>query len=212
MAVDSTSTSPVTITVSTSGGSHGMNLTSPIRRHSLSNNQNSPLSGRRDSSGGSRQTSAAGGRYLSFSKDSTEEFVAYTVHIPPTPDNRILSESEESPLDEGGSKSRGNPSAGFIKDTIFTGGYNSLTRAHVRKISEEMETVIAKSNILCEIEGCDDKALDGNSKFQCECGFRICRDCYIDCVENGAGFCPGCKEPCKVSDAIEDENHHESHT
>lgn len=90
-----------------------MNLTSPIRRHSLSNNQNSPLSGRRDSSGGSRQTSAAGGRYLSFSKDSTEEFVAYTVHIPLTPDNRILSESEESPLDEGGSKSRGNPKCRF---------------------------------------------------------------------------------------------------
>lgn len=206
MAADSTSSSPVTITVSTSGGTHGMNLTSPKRRHSLSNNQNSPLSGRRDSSGCSRQASAAGGRYLSFSKDSTEEFVAYTVHIPPTPDNRILSESQESPLD-GAIKSRANPNSGFIKDTIFTGGYNSSTRAHVRKSSEEMEMGNAKSKMLCEIEGCDEKAFDRTSKFQCECGFRICRDCYIDCVANGAGTCPGCKEPSRVPDAIDEENH-----
>lgn len=212
MGVDPPSSSPVTITVSTSGGGggHGIALTSPIRRHSLSNNPNSPLSGRglRASSGGKASCSNTTARYLSFSKDSTEEFVAYTVHIPPTPDNRIIAGSQNSPLDR--SKSRGIPSAGFIKDTIFTGGHNSVTRAHVRKSSEEVElpNVKTKSNLVCEIEGCDEKALDRNSKMQCDCGFRICRDCFFDCVENGAGRCPGCREPYRgdvIDDEIQDE-------
>lgn len=210
MAVDSPSSSPVTITVSASGTCHGIALTSPIRRHSLSNNPNSPLSGRRASSGGSgnrQQASAAsGGRYLSFSKDSNEEFVAYTVHIPQTPDNRILTESSDSPLEGSKSRGNGNPSSGFMKDTIFTGGYNSVTRARVKKSSEEVEILNSKSKKNCEIEGCDEKALDRNSKFQCECGFRICKDCYIDCIANGTGSCPGCKEPCK-GDVIEEENY-----
>lgn len=30
----------------------------------------------------------------------------------------------------------------------------------------------------------------------CECGFRICKDCYLECGGNhGRGKCPGCKEP-----------------
>ncbi|KAL6329537.1 hypothetical protein AAG906_022086 [Vitis piasezkii] len=31
----------------------------------------------------------------------------------------------------------------------------------------------------------------------CECGFKICRECYLDCVGSGGGHCPGCKEPYK---------------
>ncbi|KAL2554560.1 Cellulose synthase-like protein D5 [Forsythia ovata] len=123
MAVDSPTSSPVTITITSSGGSRSMGSTSPVPRHSISNNPNSPISGRglRSSSGGeNRRASSSGGRYLSFSKDGTDEFVAYTAHIPSTPDNRVLSESHNSLLEA--SKSRGkNPSEDFIKDTIFTG-------------------------------------------------------------------------------------------
>lgn len=54
-----------------------------------------------------------------------------------------------------------------------------------------------KSKMVCGMEGCDEKALDGNFKNYCECGFGICHDCYLDCVGNGGGHCPGCKEPYK---------------
>ncbi|KAK4406969.1 Cellulose synthase-like protein D5 [Sesamum angolense] len=203
MAAKSPTSSPVKITVTSSGGSRSMGLTSPVPRHSVSNNPNSPS----PLSGGEkrRASSSGGGRYLSFSKDSTDEFVAYTVHIPPTPDNRVFSDSQNSPPLES-SKSRGkNPNEGFIKDTIFTGGFNSATKAHVRKSSEE-EPVMAKSKLICGMEGCDEKALDGKFKNYCECGFGICHDCYLDCMGNGGGHCPGCKEPYKdISDGESEE-------
>ncbi|CAN4091369.1 unnamed protein product [Withania somnifera] len=200
--VDSPSSStPVTITVTSSstGGCHG--LTSPIRRHS-----NSPLSGkefRGSSSGGNR----GGGRYLSMSKESTDEFVAYTVHIPPTPDNRTVADSQNSPV--GSSRKSygvGNPSDGYIKDTIFTGGFNSVTRAHVRKSLEEEEEeelmVMKKCKTMCQMEGCDEKKAEA----KCECGYVICRECYLDCVGIDGGYCPGCKDSYKgISDDESDE-------
>ncbi|PIN24169.1 1,4-beta-D-xylan synthase [Handroanthus impetiginosus] len=191
MAANSPPSSPVTITVTSSGGSRSKGLTSPMPRHSAS-----PLSGggenRRASSGG------GGGRYLSFSKDSTDEFVSYTVHIPPTPDNRILSESQNTP------PSQKNPNSSFIKDTIFTGGFNSATKAHARK-SSESEPIIAKSKSICEMDGCDEK-FSSNFQTYCDCGFKICRDCYLECAGNGGGHCPGCKEPYKDSNEIESED------
>ncbi|KAK6120162.1 hypothetical protein DH2020_046068 [Rehmannia glutinosa] len=208
MAANSPTSSPVTITVTSSGGSRSLGLTSPMpRRNSVSNNPNSPLSG-----GENRRASSSGGgrRYLSFSKDSTDEFVAYTVQIPPTPDNRVLTDSQNSPPLES-SKSRGklgkpNPNEGFIKDTIYTGGFNSATKAHMRKSSEE-EPVMAKSKMICGMEGCDEKAIGGKFKNYCDCGFGICEDCYMDCVgNNGGGYCPGCKEPYKdVNDGYSEE-------
>ncbi|KAG8389534.1 hypothetical protein BUALT_Bualt02G0239300 [Buddleja alternifolia] len=204
MAANSPTSSPVTITVTSSGGSRSIGLTSPMPRHSISNNANSPLSGGENR----RASSSGGGRYLSFSKDSTDEFVAYTVHMPPTPDNRVFTDSQNSPPLEG-SKSRGkngqNPNEGFIKDTIFTGGFNSATKAHARKSSEEVP-VMAKSKMVCGMDGCDEKAIDGKFKSYCECGFGICKDCYLDCVENGEGNCPGCKEPYKdINDGENEE-------
>ncbi|TMX01819.1 hypothetical protein EJD97_023489 [Solanum chilense] len=193
----SLSSSPVKITVTSSptGGCHG--LTSPIRRHSLSTNPNSPLSGK-----GFRGSS--GGRYLSMSKESTDEFVAYTVHIPPTPDNRTVVDSQNSPVGVGSSRKSygyGNPSDGYIKDTIFTGGFNSATKAHVRKSSED-EPMVMKCKTMCQMEGCDEK----KAEEKCECGFVICRECYLDCVGIDGGYCPGCKESYKgISDDESDE-------
>lgn len=198
MAANSPTSSPVTITVTSSGGSRNIGLTSPIpRRQSTSNNPNSPLTGgenRRRSSGG-------GGRRLAFLKESTDEFVAYTVQIPSTPDNRILSDSQNSPP-LSSSKSRGRiPNEGFIKDAIFTGGFNSVTKAHMRKSSDDVPSAV-KSKLICGMEGCDEKAV-GN---HCECGFGICRDCYSDCVDNVGGHCPGCKDPYRdVSDGDGDD-------
>ncbi|XP_047340753.1 cellulose synthase-like protein D5 isoform X1 [Impatiens glandulifera] len=159
-----------------------------------SNNVNSPLSGNR----GQRASSGGGGgsRLLSVSKD-TDEFVAYTVHIPPTPDRGTTSESQNSPLESRKSAAGGPHIGSYVKDTLYTGGFNSVTRAHVIDSSINDGEEIGKSELICEIEGCDDNAQDKNWKGQCECGFRIWKDCYLDCISNGTGYCNGCKEAYK---------------
>ncbi|KAL3648084.1 Cellulose synthase-like protein D5 [Castilleja foliolosa] len=206
-SVNSPTSSPVTITVTSSGGSRSMGLTSPMPRHSISNNPNSPLSGageinRRASSGGH-------GRYLSFSKDSSDEHVAYTVQVSPTPDRCQFSDSQNSPTLK---KSRGrklgtttrNPNESSIKDTTYTGGFNSATKAHLRKSSVD-EPAMAKSKLICGMEGCDEKAINGKFKNHCDCGFGICDDCYSDCLKIDEGHCPGCKELYKEVDDVESE-------
>ncbi|KAA8543054.1 hypothetical protein F0562_021451 [Nyssa sinensis] len=205
MASSSPSSSPVTITVSSSGGCRSIGLTSPVPRHSISNNANSPLSSRgfRGSTSGGNRRASSGGSYLSMSKDNEEEFVAYTVHIPQTPDHRIMSDSRDSPSED--IKKTGNPMENYIKDAIYTGGFNSVTRVHVIENTVEKPEEV-KSKMLCGMKGCDEKAVDAASRAQCECGFKICGDCYLDCIVPGGGYCPGCKEPFKdVSDDESDE-------
>lgn len=203
MAYDSPSSSPVTITVSSSGGFRNVGLTSPVRRQSISNNPNSPLGIREfsQSSGGDRRSSS-GGRFLSVSKDSVDDFVAYTVHIPSTPDNRIFPEnSQNSPSEE-----NRNPNENYIRDTVYTGGFNSETKAHVMSKWEDESEPVVKSKKLCAMDGCDEKLVDGVLRNnQCECGFRICRDCYLDCNRSGGGYCPGCKEPYNKDDTSDYE-------
>ncbi|KAI4349706.1 hypothetical protein L6164_010267 [Bauhinia variegata] len=207
----SPSSSPVTITVSSGGkggGSRSMGLTSPVPRASLSNNPNSPLSGRanRRSSGGRR--TSIGGSVSSMSKEGTvdqtnSEYVTYTVHIPPTPDRQTISDSQTSLPEEG--KNVEKPETSYISGTIFTGGFNSVTRAHVIESSMDHKEPM-KSGLVCGMKGCDEEAFQTNSDSPCECGFKICRDCYLECVGNGGGRCPGCKEPYKyVSDDEDDD-------
>ncbi|KAK3008133.1 hypothetical protein RJ639_014245 [Escallonia herrerae] len=194
MAYDSPSSSPVTIRVSPSGGPRSsIGLTSPVPRRSISNNSSSPLSSRKF------RRDPGSGRFLSFSKDSTEEFVKYTVHIPQTPDNRFMSDSQSSPMEDT-KNYHGDPNESFMTDTTYTGGFNSATRSHVRGKSEQ-EPAVKKSKMLCEIDGCDAKA----SKNKCECEFRICDECFLECNKNGAGLCPGCKEPYNNDQTDEDD-------
>ncbi|CAK9322278.1 unnamed protein product [Citrullus colocynthis] len=195
----SPSSSPVKITVSSGskGGSGviSIGLTSPVSRTSISNNPNSPLSGRgnRASSGGNRRSS--GGKFVSMSKDeaveeSNSEFVTYTVHIPPTPDHQSISDSQTSLPED--NANMGKPQRSFISGTIFTGGFNSVTRGHViESLANPTEPV--KLGLVCGMKGCDE-ALEGKTIVPCDCGFNICRDCYLECVGNGGGRCPGCKE------------------
>ncbi|KAK4273248.1 hypothetical protein QN277_021688 [Acacia crassicarpa] len=202
----SPSSSPVTITVSSAGkgsGSRSMGLTSPVPRASVSNNPNSPLSGRgnRSSVGGRR--ASGGGNFCSVSKDDAmeeinSEYVTYTVHIPPTPERQTLSSSETSLAED--VKIMGKPDRSYISGTIFTGGLNSVTRGHVIDCSVEREE-LAKSGSVCGMKGCDEEAMEGKFGGPCECGFKICRDCYLEWAGNGGGRCPGCKEPLKyISD------------
>ncbi|KAK7396931.1 hypothetical protein VNO78_18094 [Psophocarpus tetragonolobus] len=165
--VSSPSSSPVTITVSSGGRRRSIGLTSPVPRASVAaNNPTSPL---RD-------------------EETTSEYVTYTVQIPPTPDRKPLTTSED-----------GKSSSNFISGTIYTGGYNSVTRGHVIACSTEKQAQPkSASACVCAMKGCDEEAIKG----PCECGFNICRECYLEC----GGKCPGCREPYKyVSDDEEDD-------
>lgn len=185
------------------GGIRSMGLTSPVPRASVSNNPNSPLSSR------ANRRLSSGGMYSSMSKDETtteevnSEYVSYTVHMPPTPDHQPMSASQTSLTGDG--RSAEKPERSFISGTIFTGGYNSVTRGHVIECSTDGAEPVVKPGLICGMKGCDEKAIQGKESKRglCECGFKICRDCYLDCVASGGGRCPGCKEPYK--DASDDE-------
>ena len=146
----------------------------------------------------------------------------YTVHIPATPDNRrtLMSCTPSVPRTDHASANdciAANPNVDssrrsssvhefFISNTIFTGGYESMTRGHVmEKMVESGGTRDSSSTFssLCSIPGCDGKAMchprTGDLVSPCECGYTVCRDCYIEAMESG-GKCGGCKHIYKATD------------
>ncbi|KAL0452326.1 UNVERIFIED_CONTAM: Cellulose synthase-like protein D3 [Sesamum latifolium] len=149
-----------------------------------------------------RRTSS--GRYVNFSRDDLDselgssDYLNYTVHIPPTPDNQPSNPVSQKVEEQ------------YVSSSLFTGGYNSITRAHLMdKVIDsdanhpQMAGVKGSS---CAINGCDGKAMSderGNDILPCECDFKICRDCYIDVLKTGEGICPGCKEQYKTTDLNE---------
>ncbi|KAJ0976357.1 hypothetical protein J5N97_018322 [Dioscorea zingiberensis] len=204
--------SPVTITVSSGGrgaaevavgSSRSMGLTSPAPRHSLPNNHHSPVtvSGRASSGGGGRYCPASASR--EDSSETSSEFVHYTVHIPPTPDHQ----APPSPTPS-------RPERSFISGTIFTGGFNCVTRGHAMAYSADSSSEEAgakPAGRVCRMNGCDGEAFLCRSSSPCDCGFMICRDCYLECIAGG-GQCPGCKETYRgVSDeeSAEEEDEEE---
>lgn len=157
-----------------------------------------------------RRTSS--GRYVSYSRDDLDDselgsadFMNYTVHIPPTPDNQPMETSMSQKVEEQ-----------YVSNSLFTGGFNSVTRAHLMdKVIESEAThpqMAGAKGSSCAIPGCDAKVMSderGADILPCECDFKICRDCYIDAVKTGGGICPGCKEPYKntdLDDAAPDNN------
>ncbi|KAA8522533.1 hypothetical protein F0562_013106 [Nyssa sinensis] len=81
------------------------------------------------------------------------EFMNYTVQIPPTPDNQPMDASISQRVEEQ-----------YVSSFLFTGGFNSVTRAHL------MDKVMSDER--------------GEDILPCECDFKICRDCYVDAVKN----------------------------
>lgn len=123
----------------------------------------------------------------------------YTVHIPPTPDNQPMDPSISQKVEEQ-----------YVSSSLFTGGFNSVTRAHLMDKVIESEAnhpqMAGAKGSSCAIPGCDAKVMSderGVDILPCECDFKICRDCYIDAVKTGGGNCPGCKEPYKNTDLDE---------
>lgn len=150
-----------------------------------------------------RRTSS--GRYISYSRDDLDselgsgDFMNYTVHIPPTPDNQPMDPSISQKVEEQ-----------YVSNSLFTGGFNSVTRAHLMDKVIESEAnhpqMAGAKGSSCAIPGCDAKVMSderGVDILPCECDFKICRDCYTDAVKTGGSICPGCKETYKNTDLDE---------
>ncbi len=161
-----------------------------------------------------------GGRYMNLSRDDSSigggddsemgsEFL-YTVHIPSTPDHQLMSATPSVRSMDPGIAVKAEQQ--FVSSTIFTGGFNSVTRGHVmEKMMEGEESnhhhpqLACARGATCSVEGCDSKAMRderGEDMTPCDCQFKICRDCYIDAL-NSSGKCPGCKEEYKILDEEE---------
>ncbi|XP_057445300.1 cellulose synthase-like protein D4 isoform X2 [Lotus japonicus] len=163
---------------------------------------------RNNSSGGptikfARRTSS--GRYVSLSRDDIEmsselsgDYMNYTVHIPSTPDNQPTPDSSVAMKAE----------EQYVSNSLFTGGFNSVTRAHLmdKVIDSEVRhpQMAGAKGSACSI--CDGKVMTderGHDVTPCECRYKICRDCFLD-AQKETGLCPGCKEPYKVGEYEDD--------
>ncbi|KAL2540344.1 Cellulose synthase-like protein D4 [Abeliophyllum distichum] len=151
-----------------------------------------------------RRTSS--GRYVSLSREDLDmsgefsgDYMNYTVHIPPTPDNQPMDTSVAAKAEEQ-----------YVSNSLFTGGFNSVTRAHLMDKVIESEVshpqMAGSKGSSCAMPACDGKVMKderGNDVIPCECRFKICRDCYMD-AQKDTGLCPGCKEPYRVGDFDDD--------
>ncbi|KAG0456905.1 hypothetical protein HPP92_022062 [Vanilla planifolia] len=132
---------------------------------------------------------------------SSVDFRNYRVQFPMTPDNRPMAVSIESihPLVSA------KVDEHYAASSLFTGGFNSVTRAHLMDKITDPAPAGGKVGT-CAVEGCDGKVMcdeRGDKIYPCECEFKICHDCFVDAVKNGGRLCTGCKEPYKVTEVEE---------
>lgn len=118
-----------------------------------------------------RRTSS--GRYVNLSKDDIEmssevsgDYMNYTVHIPPTPDNQPMDNTSVAMKAE----------EQYVSNSLFTGGFNSVTRAHLMdKVIDSEVThpqMAGAKGSACSI--CDSKIMKderGNDVTPCECRY-----------------------------------------
>lgn len=137
---------------------------------------NNAQSGSRNSTGQqvkfARRTSS--GRYVSLSRDDIDmsgemsgDYMNYTVHIPPTPDNQPMDNSIAAKAEEQ-----------YVSNSLFTGGFNSVTRAHLMdKVIESEVThpqMAGAKGASCAMSACDGKVMKderGNDIMPCACRY-----------------------------------------
>lgn len=119
-----------------------------------------------------RRTSS--GRYVSLSKDDVDtsgeqsgDYTNYTVHIPATPDNQPAETSVATKAEEQ-----------YVSNSLFTGGFNSVTRAHLMdKVIDSEVThpqMAGSKGSSCAMPACDGKVMKderGVDIDPCECRF-----------------------------------------
>ncbi|KAF8675508.1 hypothetical protein HU200_047683 [Digitaria exilis] len=153
----------------------------------------------------------ASGRYLSLSREDIDmegelaaDYTNYTVQIPPTPDNQPMMDGAEPASVAMKAEEQ------YVSNSLFTGGFNSVTRAHLmdKVIESEVshpQMAGSKGSSRCAMPACDGKVMRderGQDIDPCECRFKICRDCYLDAQKDGC-LCPGCKEHYKIGEYAE---------
>ncbi|RLM61398.1 hypothetical protein C2845_PM14G08990 [Panicum miliaceum] len=173
--------------------------------------------------GGSRGSPAPGntvkfarrtpsGRYLSLSREDIDmegevgaDYANYTVHIPPTPDNQPMMDGAEPASVAMKAEEQ------YVSNSLFTGGFNSVTRAHLMDKVIEFDAshpqMAGSKASRCAMPACDGRVMrteSGEEMYPCECRFKICRDCYQDAQKDGC-LCPGCKEHYKIGEYAEDD-------
>ncbi|KAL0914725.1 hypothetical protein M5K25_015098 [Dendrobium thyrsiflorum] len=129
-----------------------------------------------------RKTSS--GRYVSLSREDVD-LMNYTVHMPPTPDNQPINE----------------PAAAV--DRFDSTSRNAASRPPL-PVGKRRLTLTP-----CEMPECDgsvEKDEQGQDAHPCECGFKICNDCFVDTQRSGEINCPGCKELYKVPEFDDNES------
>ncbi|TVU06498.1 hypothetical protein EJB05_49718, partial [Eragrostis curvula] len=162
-----------------------------------------------------RRTSS--GRYVSLSREDIDmegelgggggaDYTNYTVQIPPTPDNQPM-------MADGSVAAKAEEQ--YVSSSLFTGGFNSVTRAHLMdkvidsEVSSHPQMAGGANNkgSRCGMPACDGKVMRderGQDVHPCECRFKICRDCYLDAQKDGC-VCPGCKEHYKIGEYADDD-------
>lgn len=117
-----------------------------------------------------RRTSS--GRYVSMSREDIDmsgelsrDYMNYTVQIPPTPDNQPMDMSIAAKAEEQ-----------YVSNSLFTGGFNSVTRAHLMDKIIESEVyhpqMAGSKGSSCSMPACDGKIMKderGNDVIPCEC-------------------------------------------
>lgn len=104
-----------------------------------------------------RRTSS--GRYVSLSREDLDmsgeisgDYMNYTVHIPPTPDNQPMESSVAVKAEEQ-----------YVSNSLFTGGFNSVTRAHLMdKVIDSDVThpqMAGAKGSSCQMPACDGKVM-----------------------------------------------------
>ncbi|KAG6763269.1 hypothetical protein POTOM_033809 [Populus tomentosa] len=174
-------------------------------RSPVSTNNGSSQQGNRGSNSQTvkfaRRTSS--GRFVSLSRDDIDisgelsggDYMNYSVQIPLTPDNQPMDTSGPVKAEEQ-----------YVSNSLFTGGFNSVTRAYLMDNVIESEAshpqMAGSKGSSCAMPACDGKIMQderGNDVIPCECRLKICRDCYMD-AQKETGLCPGCKEQYKAGD------------
>nr|GMC55927.1 cellulose synthase-like protein D3 [Ipomoea batatas] len=94
----------------------------------------------------------------------------------------------------------------YVSSSLFTGGYNSATLAHLMDKVIDLEAnhpqMAGAKGSSCRIPGCGGKVMSderGEDILPCRCDLKICQDCYAEAVKTD-GICPGCKEQYKNTD------------
>lgn len=136
------------------------------------------LPGSRNSSGQTvkfaRRTSS--GRYVSLSREDLDmsgelsgDYMNYTVHMPPTPDNQPMDTSVAAKAEEQ-----------YVSNSLFTGGFNSVTRAHLMDKVIESEVshpqMAGAKGSACSMPACDGKVMKderGADVIPCDCRYVL---------------------------------------